>query len=66
MAVSVEPETRYGIFEMALVMVQSNPLKLLALGPAYEYPLRLSIYLSMFNTYNNNNHLTALCLELPR
>jgi len=66
MAVSVEPETRYGIYEIALVMVRSNPLKLLALGPAYEYPLRLSIHLSMFYTYNNNNRLAALCLGLPR
>jgi len=29
---------------------QSNPLKWIALGPDYEYPLRWSIHLSMFYT----------------
>ena len=30
--------------------IQSNPLKWIALGPDYEYPLRQSIHLSMFYT----------------
>jgi len=35
---------------MVLYVVQTNPLKRIAVGPDYKYPLRQSIHLFMFYT----------------
>jgi len=44
-------QTAYSNNPKASGVLQSNSLKWIAVGPAYQYPLRQSIHLSMFYTF---------------